>query len=55
MMASYREPNCKAKKHDYKRDTATQRKIQGTKSKETLGTATRTREDCRRRIEDSAT
>jgi hypothetical protein len=54
MMASYEEPNCKAKKHDYRSDTATQRKPQGARSKETSGTATRTREDCRRRREDSS-
>jgi hypothetical protein len=40
MMASYEEPDCKAKKHDYRRDTATRRKPQGTRSKETSGTAT---------------
>jgi hypothetical protein len=54
MVASYGEPNCKVKKHDYRRDTATRRKPQGTRSKETSGTAIRTREDCRRRREDSS-
>jgi hypothetical protein len=54
MMASYGEPNCKAKKHNYRSDTATRRKPQGTKSKETSSTATRTREDYRRRREDSS-
>jgi hypothetical protein len=48
MMASYGEPNYKAKKLEYRGDVATQRKTQGTRSKETSGTATRTREDYRR-------
>jgi hypothetical protein len=52
MMASYGEPNCKAKKHDYRSHTATQKKPKGTRSKETTGTATRTREAYRRRRED---
>jgi hypothetical protein len=52
MMASYGEPDCKAKKRDYRSDTAAQRKPQGARSKETLGTATRTREDYRRTRED---
>jgi hypothetical protein len=54
MMASYGESDCKAKKQDYRSDTATRRKPQGARSKETLGTATRTREDYRRRTEDSS-
>jgi hypothetical protein len=54
MMASYGEPNCKAKKHDYRSDMSTRRKPQGTRSKETSGTATRAREVYRRRREDSS-
>jgi hypothetical protein len=54
-MASYGEPNYKAKKHDYRSHTATQRKPQGTRSKETMGTVIRTREAYRRRRrEDSS-
>jgi hypothetical protein len=52
MMASYGEPNCKAKKHDYRGDMATRRKTQWARSKETSSTATRTREDYRRTRED---
>jgi hypothetical protein len=47
MMASYGEPN-------YRSHTATRRKPQGTRSKKTSGTATRTREAYRRRREDSS-
>jgi hypothetical protein len=54
MMASYGEPNYKTKKHDYMSHTATRRKPQGTRSKETTGIATRTREAYRRRREDSS-
>jgi hypothetical protein len=54
MMASYREPNYKAKKHDYRSHTATRRKPQGARSKETTGTVIRTREFYKRRREDSS-
>jgi hypothetical protein len=54
MMASYGEPNYKAKKRDYRSHTATGRKPQGTRSKETTGTTIRIREAYRRRREDSS-
>jgi hypothetical protein len=54
MMASYGEPNYKAKKRDYRSHTATRRKPHRTRSKETMGTAIRTREAYRRRREDSS-
>jgi hypothetical protein len=54
MMASYGEPYYKVKKHDYRSHTATRRKPQGTRSKETTGTVIRTREAYRRRREDSS-
>jgi hypothetical protein len=54
MMASYGEPNYKAKKHNCRSDTTTRRKPQGTRSKETSGIATRTREDYRRRRDGSS-
>jgi hypothetical protein len=54
MMASYEEHNYKTKKHDYRSRTATRRKPQGTRSKETSGIVTRTREAYRRRREDSS-
>jgi hypothetical protein len=54
MMASYGEPNYKAKKRDYRSHTATRRKSQGTRSKETAGTAIRTREAYGRRRKDSS-
>jgi hypothetical protein len=52
MMASYGEP--KTKKHDHRSHAATRRKPQGTRSKETSGTAARAREVHRRRREDSS-
>jgi hypothetical protein len=54
MMASYGEPNYKAKKYDYKNHAATQRTPSRTRSEETAGTAVRTRETYRRRREDSS-
>jgi hypothetical protein len=51
MMASYGEPDCKAKSATTE-DTAARTKPQGARSKETSGTATRTREDYRRTRED---
>jgi hypothetical protein len=54
MIASYGEPNYKVKKHDYRSHTATGRKPQGTRRKETTGTAIRIREAYRRRREDSS-
>jgi hypothetical protein len=53
MMASYREPNYKAKNCDYRSYTATRRTPSRAKSEETTGTAVRTRETYRRRREDS--
>jgi hypothetical protein len=54
MMASYGEPNYKAKKRDYRSYTATQRKSSRARSKETTGTTIRTREAYRKRREDSS-
>jgi hypothetical protein len=53
MMASYGEPNYKAKKCDYRSYTATRRTPSRARREETTGTAVRTRETYRRRREDS--
>jgi hypothetical protein len=54
MMARYGEPDYKAKKHDYRSHAATRRRPQGTKSKETSGTATRARGIYKERGEDAS-
>jgi hypothetical protein len=54
MMASYEEPNYKAKKRDYRSYTAIQRKPSRARSKETAGTTIRSRKAYRKRREDSS-
>jgi hypothetical protein len=53
MMASYGEPNYKAKKCDYRSHTTTRSTPSRARSEETIGTTVRTRETYMRRREDS--
>jgi hypothetical protein len=52
-MASYGEPNYKAKKRDYRSHTTTRRTPRRARSEETAGTAIRPRETYKRRRENS--
>jgi hypothetical protein len=52
MMANYGEPKDKAKKHNYRSRTTTQRTSSRARSEETVGTAVRPRRSYRRRGKD---
>jgi hypothetical protein len=52
MMASYREPKEKGKKHDYRNCTTTRRARSRARGEKTTGTVIRSRQTYRRRRED---